>query len=56
MSVATEEPKDFKDLVALCSWMVIEGITKGEPLSRVMHSVLSYARRWQPAESKGNTP
>lgn len=41
------EPKDFRELVAVCCWMVIEGITKGEPLNRVMFGVLMYAREWK---------
>lgn len=45
-----DEPKTFKELVTWACWQVITGITKGERLDATMHSVLEYARRWQPAE------
>lgn len=43
-----DELGDFKALVSWACWQVIEGITKGEPLNKVMFGVLDYARRWEP--------
>lgn len=47
-----DEPKDFKELVAWASWEIIKGLTKGEPLERVMHHVLAYTRTWKPANDQ----
>lgn len=34
------EPRDFNELVSWATWQVIEGMTRGEPLKKVIHYVL----------------
>lgn len=43
----SDHPKDFRELVTWAVWQVIEGVTKGQPLERVMTGVLDYALRWR---------
>ena len=38
-----DNPRDINELVSWANWQVIEGMTKGEPLWRVMHGVLQGA-------------
>ena len=38
-----KSPKDFNELVTWATWQAMEGITKGEPLRRVMFGILSGA-------------
>ena len=40
--------KTFDQLVTFVTWMIIEGITTGEPLRVVVYRALSLARQWDP--------
>lgn len=51
-----DDLKTFQDLVTWATWHVLEGLTKGVALRKLIGDVVDFARRWEPEASTGDKP